>query len=415
MAMVLKEEVSPVRKSISNVVKTMPLGPGVYMMEARDGQVLYIGKASSLRKRVLSYFSKRTSLKTGILIEHVERIKWIECDSQEQALILEAALIKEKKPRYNVALRDDKSYPYIEITTEEFPRVFISRPKARTKSLLFGPYPKVKIVKSALNLIRKVFPYCSCKGIPKRPCLFFHLNLCPAPFAGYISRLNYKENIEGIIRILKGERQELIRDIRKRMEAAVKGNKFEEAALFRDRLFAIENLYRGRSLTHELLALKEMLHLSSLPLHIEAIDISALGGKEAAGSVVVFRCGSPDKNSYRRYRIKQVPAIDDYAMIGEVVSRRYLRLKNENIKLPDLIIIDGGKGHAQRAREELNRLSITIPLIGIAKRNEEIWYPEKSEPLIIPKDHPSLHLIQRLRDEAHRFARKYHLLLRSKK
>jgi excinuclease ABC subunit C len=190
---------------------------------------------------------------------------------------------------------------------------------------------------------------------------------------------------------------------------------FEEAAKIRDRLSALEGIYKGKPKDHQIVSLKETLNLRHLPLIIEAIDISSLGPSDATGSVVVFRDGSADKNNYRRYRIKEVKAIDDYAMIAEVVRRRYSRLLAENRKLPDLVIIDGGKGHVQIARAELSKLKVFLPVIGIAKRNEEIWLPDKDTPLIIPKDSSSLHLIQRIRDEAHRFARKYHLILRRKK
>jgi excinuclease ABC subunit C len=191
--------------------------------------------------------------------------------------------------------------------------------------------------------------------------------------------------------------------------------KFEEAAAARDKLTAISSLYQGKTLTHELISLKETLNLQIVPLHIEAIDISSLGEGQASGSVVVFRNALADKNYYRRYRIKQVSGINDYAMIAEVVQRRYLRQINEKKRLPDLIIIDGGFTHVATAKKELDKLNLHIPVIGIAKRNEEIWFPYKNEPLVIPKDSLSLHLIQRIRDEAHRFAHKYHLLLRRKK
>ncbi|MDD5195023.1 MAG: excinuclease ABC subunit UvrC [Candidatus Omnitrophica bacterium] len=396
-------------------IKQLPDTYGVYIMKSKSGQTLYVGKATSLRKRVSSYFLSGVSPKTWALVANIADIEHIECTSEEQALILEAALIKERKPKYNIALRDDKSYPYVEITNEKFPRVFISRPKKETKSMLLGPYPKAGVLRSTLKLVRRIFPYCSCKGVVRRQCLFCHLKLCPAPFAGKISATDYHENIKGIIRILKGERQELIRNLTERMQRLSAECRFEEAALLRDKISTVSNLYQGRSLTHELLALRDVLDLPSIPLYIEAIDISSLAGKEATGSVVVFRNGTADKDSYRRYRIKEVSGIDDYACMAEVVQRRYRRLKRENKPLPDLIIIDGGRSHAQRAKEELNKLAIGVPLIGIAKRDEEIWFPHREKPLIIARSNSALQLIQRLRDEAHRFARKYHLLLREKK
>ncbi|MDP2924169.1 MAG: excinuclease ABC subunit UvrC [Candidatus Omnitrophota bacterium] len=400
---------------IKEKVKNLPLAPGIYIMKSKDGDVLYVGKATSLRKRVNSYFSKQVSVKTGFLLENLADIEYIECGTQEQALILEAALIKEKKPKYNISLRDDKSYPYIEITKDKFARIFISRPKKKTDNLLFGPYPKVKLLKPALKLVRRVFGYRSCRNMPKTACLFYHLNLCPAPCIGKISSSAYQGNIEAISKILRGERKELEEDLEKKMSNFAKESKFEEAALARDKLSSLYNLYQGKAGEHELIALKELLQLAHIPLVIEAIDVSSLSGKEVTGSVVVFRDGIADKNNYRRYRIKKVEGPDDYASIREVAHRRYSRLIRENRKMPDLVIIDGGLGHADSAKKELDLLDLKISLIGIAKQNEEVWFPGKNAPLVIAKDNPALHLIQRIRDEAHRFAHKYHLLLRSKK
>lgn len=400
---------------IREKIKTLPLSCGVYIMKSQEGEVLYVGKATSLRKRVSSYFSRQVSLKTGLLVSHIADIEYIECENEEQALILEAALIKEKKPKYNISLRDDKSYPYVEITDEEFPRIYITRKRTNKKSIFLGPYPQVNVVKSVLNILRKIFPYCTCRCFKKSKCLFFHLKLCPAPCAGEISSQGYKENIKAIIKVFKGEREELIEHLRKKMEKLSSENKFEEAAQLRDKLNALINLYQGRNLTHELISLKEALDLPSTPLYIEAMDISSLSGREATGSVVVFRNAVPDKNSYRRYRIKKVSGIDDYACIAEVTQRRYLRLSSEKRKMPDLLIIDGGLGHVQTAKKELDKLNLKVPVIGIAKRNEEIWFPESKSPLVIPRTSPCLHLIQRIRDEAHRFARNYHLLLRNNK
>lgn len=395
-------------------VKSFPLSPGVYIMKSDQGTVLYVGKAVSLKKRVRSYFSSNNSLKTSALLENVYDIEFIECHSQAQALILEAALIKEKKPKYNVALRDDKSYPFIEITREQFPRVFLSRPKEKNTHILFGPYAHVGLVKSALKLIRKIFPYRSCVCLPRHACLFYHLNLCPAPCVGKISAQHYEENIKNICYVLSGRRKELIEMLEQKMQVLAANQQFEEASALRDKLVALSNLYGGAEVGHELIALRDVLSLKNIPLVIEAIDISCLGGKVAYGSVVVLRGGKPDNTSYRSYRIKEVEKTDDYAMIGEVVRRRYSRLKNEEKSLPDLIVIDGGKGHVERAKQELDAISVFIPVIGIAKQNEEIWFPGSVHPVRISKENPGLHVIQRIRDEAHRFARKYHVRRRQK-
>ncbi len=389
-------------------------------MKSAQGKILYIGKASSLRKRVGSYFQKKSfQPKTAILVKKIKDIDFILCGTEAQALILEACLIKEKKPKYNIVLRDGKNYPYIEITNEDFPRILVSRPKTKNSSIFFGPYTSAKIVKDALKMIRRVFPYRSClsigKGRPGKPCFYYHLNLCPAPLSGGISKFEYKKNIQNICRILSGEKRILIRGLEKEMSRASARSRFEEAARLRDRLFAVYNLYSGRQQLHQIIFLKELLHLRKLPLVIEAVDVSNIQGKESTASVVVFTDGLPQKSSYRRYHIKGVNKQDDYRMICEVVRRRYHRLKQEGKPLPQLLIVDGGRAHADGAARELRKLHCSIAIVAIAKKNEELWLPEKKGPIVISRDNPSLQLIQRLRDEAHRFARKYHLLLRKKK
>jgi len=400
---------------IKEKVNELPLSPGVYIMKSKIGKVIYVGKATSLRKRVRSYFSKVVDTKTDSLLKNIEDIDYIECISPEQALILEAALIKEKKPKYNISLRDNKSYPYIEITNEEFPRILISRQKQQNKNILFGPYPQAKILKPALTLIRRVFPYRSCRRMPKSVCLFFHLNLCPAPCIGNITPSVYKNTIKNICRILKGQRKELVKEVTTNMQKAAIEKRFEQATVLRDRLLAIDSLYTGNPKVHEIISLKEILKLTKLPLYVEAIDVSSLGNNDCVGSVVVFRDGVSDKNSYRRFQIKTARERDDYDMIAEIIRRRYRRLLKDKISLPDLVIVDGGKGHLLRAHKELELLGIFIPLIGIAKRNEEIWTIDKKVPLIVSRSNPGLHLIQKIRDEAHRFAHSYGLACRKKR
>ncbi|OQX85098.1 MAG: hypothetical protein B6D55_07945 [Candidatus Omnitrophica bacterium 4484_70.2] len=403
--------------TIKEKLKNLPDRCGVYIMKSEKGEVLYIGKASSLKKRVTSHFLKKNlPPKDRLLTDKVKDIDYILCDTQEQALILEASLIKEMQPRYNIALRDDKSYPYVEVTINEpFPRVFISRPKKKTNNILFGPYPNVKLLKKALELIRKIFPFRSCARLPKTACLYYHLNFCPAPCKGMISPQAYKENIDNLFKILKGERKILIEKLQKKMEKLAEEQKFEEAAKVRDKLIAVYTLYSGQLQFNQLTFLKEILNLDKFPLHIEAIDISCLSLKEATGSVVVFKDGLPVKEKYRRYKIKEEISKNDYRMVSEVVRRRYTRLLKEKKKLPDLIMIDGGLSHVNIACEELKKLKLEIPIIGLAKRNEEIWLPNRNTPLIISKAHPSLQLLQRIRDEAHRFAHSYHTILRRKK
>ncbi|MCM8820318.1 MAG: GIY-YIG nuclease family protein, partial [Candidatus Omnitrophica bacterium] len=203
---------------IKEKIKSIPDTFGVYIMKDEKGEVIYVGKAVSIKKRLNSYFTKPLSNKVASMIQNVADIEYIVCNSEEQALILEASLIKEKKPKYNIALKDDKSYPYVEITNEKFPRIFISRPKKQTNNLLFGPYPKAKLLKAALRLIRGIFGYRSCKNMPKNACLFYHINLCPAPCVKKISAVEYKDTVENIIKILKGERKELLNKLEEKMK-----------------------------------------------------------------------------------------------------------------------------------------------------------------------------------------------------
>lgn len=397
-------------------IDSLPDVPGVYIMRSRKKDVLYVGKAASLRKRVRSYIgSSQKHPKILRLMQRVVFIDYVVCDTEAQALLLEASLIKEAKPRYNVIFKDNKTYPFIEVTREAFPRIFLSRPKSKRGLFLFGPYVSPSLVKEALTLVRRVFPYRSCKKMPQSPCLFYHLSLCPAPCAGYISGEAYQKIVADICRIFSGEKTALINDIEKAMLSASNQNNFEEAALLRDKLIAIQNLYVGKGLLHGVILLKDIMGLPALPLYIEAIDISTLAGEASAGSVVVFRNGSPEKKEYRRYLIKSVSLQDDYRMIAEVVRRRYRRLIAEKRCLPQLVVIDGGKAHANIAQKELEVLGLNIPVTGIAKKEEELWLPRHTAPLIIPRDSPALQLMQRIRDEAHRFAHAYHDVLRKKR
>lgn len=393
-------------------IEKLPDLCGVYILKG-EKEVLYIGKATSIRKRVISHF--KGGSKSLIFNEKVKDIDYILCDTEEQALLLEASLIKEEKPKYNVVLKDDKSYPYVVITQEKYPAIYVARPKKTKNFTLFGPYPNVKLLKSALKLIRRIFPYRSCKNLPKKVCLYYHLNLCPGVCEEKIDEEEYKDIVDNIAKILSGERKILLKKLQEKMEKLAQEQKFEEASVYRDKLEALTKLYAGKSWGNEAIVLKEVLHLKRIPFIIEGIDISCIQGRQACGSVVVFKDGRPDKSNYRRYRIKMVKDIDDYKMIAEVVERRYRRLKEEKKELPDLIVIDGGRSHLSVALKVLKKLELEIPVISIAKKNEEIWLPSKKEPLRLPQDNIGLQLIQRVRNEAHRFAHQYHLLLRKKK
>lgn len=383
-------------------------------MKSAKGGILYIGKAISLKKRVASHFSSAVFGKARLLTEQVEKINYISCQNPQQALILEAALIKEKKPKFNVALKDGKSYPYITISKESYPRVLISRLKEKKNNNFFGPYTDTGSLKQALRAIREVFPFCSCLKRGEKICLYYHISLCPGPCAKKITRAAYNENIYGIKKILKGKIPELIAVYRQKMKKLALREKFEAATACRDKIYALENIFSFPVKQHGLLILKEKLGLPALPLAIEAIDISVLSQSNAVGSLVSFKNGEPDKKNYRRFLIKKTRTRDDCGRIKEIVFRRYSRLLKEKKPLPDLILIDGGQGQLKAAQEVLCRISLKVPVIALAKKNEEIWLPERKNPLIIPKSSPGLHLLQKIRDQAHRFARAYHLLRREK-
>lgn len=400
-------------------IKALPLTSGVYLMKNADGKIIYIGKAVSLRKRVQSYFRKtQTMSKTDQLVAEIRDIDTFDTHSEAQALILEANLVKEHLPKYNFDLRDDKSYPLIEVTGETFPRVEIVRPRVRIPtSKYFGPYVDSRLIREALGILRKIFHFRTCDPFPKKECLDFHIGLCQAPCIGKISREEYLRNIRSVCLILEGKKDELYRTLKSEMETLSREKNFEQAAKIRDQLQAIGALYSGSpdvNYYKEAEQLQRALGLPRMPERIEGFDISNIMGEQSVGSMVSFLMGKPDKSQYRRFRIKEVGGIDDFKMIAEIVRRRYRRLKQEGLAFPDLIVIDGGKGQLSAACHELEKLSGSIPIISLAKREEEIFLPGKRKPVILSRQSLGLKLLQRLRDEAHRFALSYHRNLRAK-
>ncbi len=406
---------------LASKIKSLPLSSGVYLMKDEKGEVIYIGKAVSLRRRVQSYFrsSQQSCPKTEVLISYVKDIDYIITSSEAEALILEASLVKKYNPKFNIDLKDDKSYPFIEITGDEFPQVSVVRPRKRNeKSLYYGPYVNAKLLREALSIIRRIFPFRRCDRLPKKECLDYHMGLCDGPCVGKISREDYADIIRNIRLILEGRKDSLYHRLRHQMEVLSQQKRFEEAARIRDQIHALSALYSGTkdiNYYKEAEQLKRLLNLSRMPERIEAFDISNILGIYAVGGMVSFLNGKPDKKNYRRFRIKLVEGIDDFAMISEVVSRRYRRLRDEGLAFPDLILIDGGKGQLSAALQSLRELDInTIPLIALAKKEESIFIPGKRDPILLSRDSLGLKLLQRIRDEAHRFAVAYHRKLRDK-
>ncbi|MBI1883428.1 MAG: excinuclease ABC subunit UvrC [Chlamydiae bacterium] len=422
-------------KFIQKKVRETPQKPGIYLMRDEMGQIIYVGKAKRLRARLLSHFQGRDlSPKAKAMLGAVRDIDFILLKSEEEALILECQYIKEFKPKYNVSYRDDKTYPFLKVTlNEDFPRFLITRLKKEDGALYLGPYTDAAALKKTVEALQKIFRIRTCT--PRHPterdykhCLYQMMHWCSAPCVEKISAQDYRASVESACQVLMGHSNETYNRISAEMKEASGNLDFEKAALLRDRLRALENIVssRHRSVRNfkrlsshaqaEALELGQVLGLEKPPQRIEAFDISCLSGSEAVGSMVHFFEGHPDKRFYRRFKIKTVEGINDFAMMHEVVTRRYKRLKEEGGVFPDLILIDGGKGQLSYALSALEALGLdSLAVIGLAKRYEEIVTPHGKDSIRLGSDSGALHLIQRVRDEAHRFAVTYHKKLRAAK
>lgn len=508
----------------------LPTKPGCYLYKNKNGQIIYVGKAKNLRKRVASYFTKKKDLdyKTKLLVKNIHNLEFIVTDTEVEALLLEAKLIKQHRPKFNIDLKDSERYAYIKITDEKFPRIITARQKTKDGQY-FGPFTDSARRKTLQYLAIKLFKIRTCKKLPKKVCLNYHLGLCDGPCAGLISEVDYQKNLDKAKLILKSRTKLLIKQLTAEMKNHSLKQEFEQAKILRDQLLALakhnekqkisltknynqdvinfivknnetliqmfniqkgivsnrqsfnfkfveplEEFIKQYYFSHEipneiiiptklndqvniekylsklkkqkviitvpekgvkqdllnlvftnlkenltenekiLLELKDWLNLPSVPIRIECFDISNLGPTYTVGSMVSFFNGQPDKKNYRRFKIKTVFNQDDFAMMAEVVRRRYSRLIKESAILPDLIIIDGGQGQLNAALGELEKLNLKIPIISLAKKDEKIYQPGTEEPKYLKKTDPKLKLLQRIRDEAHRFAIKYHRCLREK-
>ena len=422
----------------------LPDGPGVYVMRDASGAVLYVGKAKSLRKRVAQYFGGNPAdkrRKIPNLVALIRRIDYVASASEREALLVERQLIHKLQPFFNEMWKDSKSYPYIEITKEDFPRLFFTRRKTRDGGLYFGPFPKVEPLRKLLGYLTRIkfihLRFCRWKFSLAEPlaerkikaCLYFHTGQCTAPCAGRISREDYQALAGRVADFLKGDYDKLRREFAEKMERASAALAFEEAASYRDFLTAFKHMEErvlvgqlepdfmekavGR--TGAVTALKEALGLARPPAHIECFDTSSLFGRHAVGSSVCFINGEKNTAHYRHYRIKFENAAggsDDFAMIEEIVGRRLAQIKRGGGELPDLLVIDGGPGQLAAAMKAMAAAKLKIPLISLAKRLEEIYSPLRGKPLQLERAHPGLRLLQALRDEAHRFGITYHRKLR---
>lgn len=431
-------------KSIREQIQTFPTGPGLYFMKGPNDKVLYIGKAKNLRSRVASYFQKATDLtasrgpKIAEMLSKVETIDFLETETEVTAMLQEARLIKDIHPPYNTDLVDDKTFPYLEITIgEDFPGIYITR-KPRPHSRLFGPFAGAKDLRAVLVELQKIFKFRTCKLDIKeddpnrkffRPCILYSIKQCTAPCAAKIDGSEYKKTIKDLVKFLRSKRSTVLRQMKKQMAEAAAETKYEKAAMFRDRIRLIERLDRRGTPDEdvqpevfaadpaEALEKLQFLLQSPEPVRIiEGIDVANIAGAEAVGSLVKFIDGRPFKNGYRRFKIKTVKGIDDYAMIAEVVRRRYkYALQGEEL-WPDLVLIDGGLGHLHAAQTALKEMHAPpVKIASIAKREEQLYLQGSTRPLKLPRHSPVLKLLQYVRDEAHRFAQHYHHILRSKK
>ncbi|HHU36375.1 MAG TPA: excinuclease ABC subunit UvrC [Treponema sp.] len=552
------------RKKLHEAALSAPKHSGVYLWKDETGGILYVGKAKSLKSRLLSYFSSTKDVKTGILISRAHSLDYITTSNEYEALLLENTLIKQHSPRYNISLKDGKTYPVIKITNEPFPRIFRTRRIQKDGAKYYGPFPNVPAVDGFLDFVKKHYKFRQCRVLHKRkqPCLYYHIGMCSAPCCGRVTEDEYRREVREVSRILEGTSEAAVKRLEKSMKEAAQQQHFEQAARLRDGIAAIgdlrgqnavvdmdpeardyiawaskgimvtfsvlrmrsgrlvgRDLYRVRSLKDEeeilteflmafytnsedvpprifvptekgltlarrwfsdvlgckthietvltildektesvasptpnyaqvntekrhttamamayfnakedaarrlrergdfpaLEELRSLLNLSHIPARIEGIDISHIGGRLPVASLISFHNGTPDRKNYRIYRLKTTDGIiDDFASMREVTSRRFTRIINEQGELPDLLVIDGGIGQVNAVQGVLDALSLEVPVLGLAERDEEIYMPGNSKPLKLPRRSDALRLLQRVRDESHRFATSRNQKLRTR-
>jgi len=538
---------------LAETLDRVPDRPGVYLYKDSKGQVIYVGKAASLRSRVRSYFqvSRARDAKTNVLVDQIADVEYIVTTNELEALILESNLVKRHRPRYNIILRDDKHYPFLRLTTnEEFPRLMVARRVTKDGATYYGPFYPATALRETLRLVRELFPLRTCSikidGTAERPCLQYYIHRCNAPCTGWETREGYARTVTDVEAFLEGRENDLARRLTGEMEEAAAQEKYERAAVLRDRVQALNKVrerqkiisteqedqdilglarqgseacvqvffvrrgrlvgresffldrlgsaadgeilsaflrqfyakdvqppremllstavpeetlisewlgqrrggrvelvapQRGRkrelvamaeenaalALQTQLLSrssrrhvvtedLRRALTLPGPPHRIEGFDISNIQGTEAVGSMVVWEAGAMKKDDYKRFRIRTVPEADDYAMMAEVLRRRYGKALEEGSALPDLVLLDGGRGQLNVGMRVLEELGLDfLPIVSLAKREEEVYHPASLHPLTLDPASPALHTLQKIRDEAHRFAITYHKKLRQKR
>ena len=429
------------RSAAAEKVRTFPQTPGVYLMKDAAGRVIYVGKAKNLRARAGSYFLKAAAedRRTADLVREIRDIDYLEAESEVDALLMESRLVKDVQPKFNSDLKDDKTFPYLQITThEDYPRVEFTRTPKRKGVKLYGPFTSAGSLRGAIVVLQRIFKFRTCtldidanddRWRWFRPCLLASIDQCTAPCALRISKDDYRKDIQRLKTFLDGGKRQLLAEMRADMQAASTALEFEKAARLRDEIRLLETLDERGDLEEDvqpevflvdpkkgLAGLQKVLGLAAPPRVIEGVDIAHLAGNETVASLVQFIDGLPFKPGYKRYRINSVEGIDDFKSIHEVVARRFSRLVREGASLPDVLLVDGGKGQLSAALAALDGLGIEAPcVISLAKREEEVFVPGRSEPLRLSRDSYSLRLLEYVRDEAHRFAQHYHHLLRGRR
>lgn len=437
-----------VTDALTAKLKTLPSEPGVYFHKSVSGEIIYVGKAANLRNRVRQYFqtSRVRDLKTDALVLEIVDTDWITVETEMDALFLESEMIKRYMPRYNILLRDDKSQTYVRIPMNDaYPAISYTRGPLDDGATYFGPYYNGFAVKKALRYLRKVFPYSTHERMPNKLCLQYHIGLCPGVEAQKTTSEEYKKTLKKLIRYLCGERKTLSRELERDMKTLSAEHKFEEAAVLRNRLRDLKQLsqqiifsdreFMDISKDHGLVGLKDLLGLVDVPKRIEGYDISHMSGTNNVASMVVATNGLADKSQYRKFKM-QLPGNNDFAHMNETMRRRFSG-KHRDWPTPDLLLIDGGKGQLGAALDALDEAGMTIPAIGLAKRDEQIvihssrshvilntgalagsgFGIETSDDFVLvtlPKSDHIVKLLQRIRNESHRFAVSYHSTLKRK-
>lgn len=427
-----------VPERVRQTLRELPDEPGCYLMRDRSGTIIYVGKAASLRKRVSSYFRDSTlrsaTPKVRSLINSVWELQFIVVRNEAEAILTEGRLIKENKPRYNISLRDDKRFLLLAADPDQpFPRLRLCRIQREDKTRYFGPYASAASARAALDFTEKTFGLRKC--VPTLPdpetyrhCLNDIIRFCSAPCVGRVTPEQYREQFEEACAFLRGARPQYLKALRERMQEASDALQFEEAGALRDTLFLLTAAVKQKARmmpTPELRkqdaalglsVLRTVLGLASEPRVIVGFDVSTISGTHSVGSLVCFEDGAPSRGRYRRFRIRTVPGTDDPAMMAEIVRRYFERILREQQPIPGLVVVDGGVTQLRAARRELAGLGLErIPVVGLAKRLEEIHKDDGQPPVRLDADSPALKILQHLRDEAHRFAITYHRRIRQAK